>query len=318
MYGDVFKDEYIFPTLFTRGWGAYNSSFYWPNMANKKTMWTLKEYCKMTMFHCRRDRANHTNYLKIMFDRVFAEQFIAYNRGVPMGRKRDFNKKGNEKVTYKDAYGEKKQDPSNKENKNYYGTQMSNKMIMSPSYILEKRRDAHALFSHYRKAPYHKKCHDVWLTVTINTQDPRFKEFTKSKDGLKDKPAEVEIWFERMIKSPLLALLGCRKKTGDGLLGKVLGYFASTEWQGNGLPHLHIIMWLENRELLETGAFISTEEIKDNASEELYAAFKRQKHECRPKKCIQNELVGNQKCRLGYPKDFYEEEAIFDKEQCMF
>ena len=166
-------------------------------------------------------------------------------------------------------------------------------MIMSPSYILEKRRDAHTLFSHFRKAPHLKKCHDVWLTVTINTQDPRFKEFTKSKGGLKDKPAEVAIWFERMIKAPTLALFGCRNRNEAGLLGKVLGHFDATEWQGNGLPHLHIIIWLEDRELLETGAFISTEEIKDNASAELYAAFKRQKHECIVKKCTQKELVGN-------------------------
>ena len=138
-------------------------------------------------------------------------------------------------------------------------------MVMSPSYLLEKRRDAHELFSYFRKN-YNKRCHDIWLTVTVNTQSKLFKDFTDGTgnlEGLKHKPAEVEIWYERVIKAPIMDLCGCRKNDGEGIFGKVLGYFVATEFQGNGLPHLHMLIWLENRDLLETGAFISTEEIPE-------------------------------------------------------
>ena len=80
---------------------------------------------------------------------------------------------------------------------------------------------------------------------------------------MKNFPAEVEIWYERVIKAPIMDLCGCRKNDGEGIFGKVLGYFVATEFQGNGLPHLHMLIWLENRDLLETGAFISTEEIPE-------------------------------------------------------
>ena len=59
--------------------------------------------------------------------------------------------------------------------KEYYGTQLSDKIKNTPAHIMEKRKNFLALFRHFRDSPLRprqdapKEFHDLFITLTINT-----------------------------------------------------------------------------------------------------------------------------------------------------
>ena len=111
-----------------------------------------------------------------------------------------------------------------------------------------------ALFRYFRDV-HGKEFHDLWMTFTVNTNDKDYQSFIDHEAPAR-RPGDTMIWFEKMIRKPVLEMCGVHKADKTGIFGKVLGFCLATEFQGNGLPHLHIILWLENRDLLETGIFI--------------------------------------------------------------
>ena len=93
------------------------------------------------------------------------------------------------------------------------------------------------------------------MTLTVNPYDPLFKSFLSGEAPAR-RPADVLVWFNNIIRKPILDLCGVYKDDKKGIFGTVLGFAIATEFQGNGLPHLHLVLWLQDRELLKTGVFM--------------------------------------------------------------
>ncbi|KAL4098553.1 hypothetical protein QTP88_023139 [Uroleucon formosanum] len=115
------------------------------------------------------------------------------------------------------------------------------KLVVLPSYFTggprfmhERAQDALTYVRHYGSS-------DLFVTFTCN---PKWQEIQESL--LRGKkhyhhPDIIARVFNRKVKE-LIDLL-----TKGDLFGKVRCHIYSIEWQKRGLPHVHILLWLENR-----------------------------------------------------------------------
>ena len=103
-----------------------------------------------------------------------------------------------------------------------------------PRYMHERTQDAMTYVRHYGRP-------DLFITFTCN---PRWKEITDtllSGQTSSDRHDIIARVFHLKVKK-MMALLN-----KGSLFGNVRCFMYSVEWQKRGLPHIHILLWLEQR-----------------------------------------------------------------------
>ncbi|XP_078521565.1 uncharacterized protein LOC144790723 [Lissotriton helveticus] len=102
----------------------------------------------------------------------------------------------------------------------------------SPRYMHEKTQDAMTYVRHYGRP-------DLFLTFTCNPDWQDIKDQLFPKQKACDRHDIVARVFNLKVKT-LMKLL-----TQQGIFGSAKAYIFTIEWQKRGLPHVHILLWLE-------------------------------------------------------------------------
>jgi hypothetical protein len=95
------------------------------------------------------------------------------------------------------------------------------------------------------------------------------------------------------------------KKICDGYYGEVAGFVYTIEYQKCGLPHMHLLIFLEEQDKIRTveqvDAIISAQLPDSNVHPQLYSAISKcMLHgPCSPQRCIENNV-----CKKHFPKAF--------------
>ncbi|XP_060858512.1 uncharacterized protein LOC132935889 [Metopolophium dirhodum] len=103
-----------------------------------------------------------------------------------------------------------------------------------PRYMHERSQDALTYVRHYGSS-------DLFVTFTCNPKWQEIQEALLRGQKHYHRPDIIARVFNRKVKE-LIDLF----KKGD-LFGKVRYHIYSVEWQKRGLPHVHILLWLENQ-----------------------------------------------------------------------
>ncbi|XP_063912265.1 uncharacterized protein LOC135129114 [Zophobas morio] len=119
-------------------------------------------------------------------------------------------------------------------------TQLGNRVVLpssftgSPRYMHERTQDAMTYVRHYGRP-------DLFITFTCN---PQWKDIA---DALLpgQKPHDRHDIIARVFHLKVKAIMSLLTK--GNLFGKVCCFMYSVEWQKRGLPHIHILLWLEQR-----------------------------------------------------------------------
>ncbi|XP_063903784.1 uncharacterized protein LOC135123221 [Zophobas morio] len=119
-------------------------------------------------------------------------------------------------------------------------TQLGNRVVLpssftgSPRYMHERTQDAMTYVRHYGRP-------DLFITFTCN---PQWKDIA---DALLpgQKPHDRHDIIARVFHLKVKAIMSLLTK--GNLFGKVRCFMYSVEWQKRGLPHIHILLWLEQR-----------------------------------------------------------------------
>ena len=82
---------------------------------------------------------------------------------------------------------------------------------------------------------------DFFITVTCNAKWPEIKALLSSGQTINDRHDIVA----RVFRQKLLKLIDSIKVYQ--LFGKIKCYLYTIEWQKRGLPHAHILIWLQTR-----------------------------------------------------------------------
>ncbi|GKC44676.1 DNA helicase PIF1, ATP-dependent [Tanacetum coccineum] len=139
---------------------------------------------------------------------------------------------------------------------------LSSSFTGSPRYMMQNYLDAMTICRHYGYP-------DLFITFTCNPNWPEISRFM-DKRGLnsEDRPDVIT----RVFKIKLDSLM---KDLKDGhTFGHVKGIVYTIEFQKRGLPHCHILLWLEDEDKLTTTGkidhYISTEIPNKDDDPELY------------------------------------------------
>jgi hypothetical protein len=95
------------------------------------------------------------------------------------------------------------------------------------------------------------------------------------------------------------------KNIRDGYYGKVAGFVYTIEYQKRGLPHMHLLIFLEEQDKIRTveqvDAIISAQLPDSNVHPQLYSAISKcMLHgPCSLQRCIENNV-----CKKHFPKAF--------------
>ena len=95
------------------------------------------------------------------------------------------------------------------------------------------------------------------------------------------------------------------KKIRDGYYGEVAGFVYTIEFQKRGLPHMHLLIFLEEQDKIRTmeqvDTIISTQLPDPNVHPQLHSAISKcMLHgPCSPQRCIENNV-----CKKCFPKTF--------------
>ncbi len=116
-----------------------------------------------------------------------------------------------------------------------------------PRYMQQLTQDGFARARKYGKA-------DLFITFTCNPQWPEFHADGVLEPGqaVADRPDIIARVFSAKLKEFLDDLL---KKA---VLGRMIGYMWTIEWQKRGLPHLHFVGWLHEDHKIRTADDVDT------------------------------------------------------------
>ena len=102
------------------------------------------------------------------------------------------------------------------------------------------------------------------------------------------------------------------QKIRKGYFGAVAGLVYTIEYQKHGLPHMHLLIFLEEQDKIRTtkqiDAFISAQIPDVNIHPQLYAAVSKfMIHDCSPQRCVENG-----RCKKYFPKPFCAQTVMKD------
>jgi len=147
---------------------------------------------------------------------------------------------------------------------------------------------------------------DLFITMTANPAWPDIKDALLHGQTAAERPDVITRVFHAKLKS----LIGDIK---DGVLGEILGYLYTIEFQKRGLPHAHIIVFLKPHAKLRTpeqvDSLMSSEFPVDNPDLlELIKKF--MIHGPCGAQNLRSPCMENGVCTKGFPKPFNERTSI--------
>ncbi|XP_017227630.2 uncharacterized protein LOC108192562 isoform X3 [Daucus carota subsp. sativus] len=174
----------------------------------------------------------------------------------------------------------------------------------SPRYMQQNYQDCMAICRKFGSP-------DLFITFTCNPQWPEIKEYCDKVPHCI--PADRPDVMARVFKIKLELLL--EDLTDNHVLGKVIGVAYTIEFQKRGLPHAHIIVWLEESDKCHSTDDIDQlicAEIPDKESDEIgYDAVSRHMiHGPCGAYNIECPCMKDGKCTKYYPKEFTNETTI--------
>ncbi|GJW89245.1 hypothetical protein Tco_0164585 [Tanacetum coccineum] len=193
------------------------------------------------------------------------------------------------------------------------GVQLRGKKVLlpssftgSPRYMMQNYLDAMTICKFYGYP-------DLFITFTCNPNWPEISRFT-SERGLKseDRPDIVTRVFKMKLDSLMKDLKDRR------MFGRVKGAVYTIEFQKRGLPHCHILLWLETEDKITTTAkidkYISAEIPNKDEDPDLYQIVTDHMMHgpCGPENPSCPCTV-DFKCTKKFPKQFNETTVIDDK-----
>ncbi|XP_076047306.1 uncharacterized protein LOC143028827 [Oratosquilla oratoria] len=131
--------------------------------------------------------------------------------------------------------------------------------VGGPRYMKERQQDALAFVTHYGSP-------DFFITFTMN---PKWKELRAAvvemkgnpNTGCCDRPDMVSWVFKLKVEALIDDF------TKNHIVGRVKAFLYSIEWQKRGLPHVHILLWMEYKVTAEFVDEIICAEIPDKEKE---------------------------------------------------
>ncbi|XP_076029108.1 uncharacterized protein LOC143017956 [Oratosquilla oratoria] len=167
--------------------------------------------------------------------------------------------------------------------------------IGSPRYWKERTQDAMCYGREYGRP-------DLFITFTCN---PKWDEITENLQNGQN-PADRHDIVARVFKQKLNKMMDVLVKKKSGIFGKVKAYIYTVEWQKRGLPHAHILLWLEQIIHADKTDLITSAEIPDpSIDRELYNIVVNQMvHGPCGDHNNQSPCMNNSKCSKKYPKAF--------------
>jgi hypothetical protein len=176
--------------------------------------------------------------------------------------------------------------------------------VGSPRYMTQRYFDAMAVVAKFGKP-------DLFITFTCNPDWPEIQDNLAPGEKAYERPDLCSRVFHMYLQEFLKDLIE------RGVLGKVIGYAYTIEWQKRSLPHCHITLILAPGDKIESPQDIDRvvsaelpqpEDVRDTSQNELLKlVLKHQIHgpclEDRTQPCLDTEGV----CTRQYPKQFSSE-----------
>ncbi|XP_076059364.1 uncharacterized protein LOC143035974 [Oratosquilla oratoria] len=177
--------------------------------------------------------------------------------------------------------------------------------VGGPRYMKQRQQDALAFVTNYGSP-------DFLITFTMNPRWEELNEAIEQTDSSSasrhrsdnDRPDLVSRIFKLKVDSIMDDL------TNKNIFGRVKAFLYSIEWQKRGLPHVHILLWMEERVNAELVGSVISAEIPDKEKEPrlhdivtkcmIHGPCKGfdESHVC----CQRKSVNGNDKCQKGFPK----------------
>ncbi|XP_076062385.1 uncharacterized protein LOC143037725 [Oratosquilla oratoria] len=177
--------------------------------------------------------------------------------------------------------------------------------VGGPRYMKQRQQDALAFVTNYGSP-------DFFITFTMNPRWEELNEAIEQTDSSSasrhrsdnDRPDLVSRIFKLKVDSIMDDL------TNKNIFGRVKAFLYSIEWQKRGLPHVHILLWMEERVNAELVGSVISAEIPDKEKEPrlhdivtkcmIHGPCKGfdESHVC----CQRKSVNGNDKCQKGFPK----------------
>ncbi|XP_076037203.1 uncharacterized protein LOC143022743 [Oratosquilla oratoria] len=110
--------------------------------------------------------------------------------------------------------------------------------VGGPRYMKERQQDALAFVTSYGSP-------DFFITFTMNPQWKELQEAIACTSKGSVQPCDRPDLVSRIFKLKVDALMD--DLTKKHIFGRVKAHLYSTEWQKRGLPHVHILLWMEHR-----------------------------------------------------------------------
>ncbi|PLW26213.1 hypothetical protein PCASD_26028 [Puccinia coronata f. sp. avenae] len=172
--------------------------------------------------------------------------------------------------------------------------------VGSPRCMSQLYHDAMAICRKYRTP-------SLFITMTANPNWPEVKAVIPEGEKAVDHPMELVRIFRQKVKALMFQIVQME------LLGRVLSYVSTIEFQKRGLPHLHLMVTLDPRDRPSTPEEVNLlvlAEIPDKEQElELYASTTEQMLHG---PCKGRAFWREGGCNIGFPKPFTPRTVIID------
>jgi hypothetical protein len=184
----------------------------------------------------------------------------------------------------------------------------------SPRYVEKHFQDAMAIVRRFGKP-------DLFVTMTCNPQWEEILENLKEGQTSSDRPDIVDRVFRLKVKEMINQI------TKVQIFGKSLCWMYPVEYQGRGLPHIHLLLTLTKEDKILNANDVDSRGISARIPDidkdpELYDLIKRNMihgpcGELNPESpCMEETRDSNgnmiRKCSKGYPKPFQEETIVLE------
>lgn len=172
--------------------------------------------------------------------------------------------------------------------------------IILPSNFQNGPRQTHQAYQDAMAISRFYKSLDLFITMTANPNWPEVKDALKPGQNASDRPDLVARVFSQ--KSEHLIHLIMKK----GILGKAVAQVHTIEYQKRGLPHMHLLIILDENSKFHTpedvDKAVSAELPDPTLDSELFTLVSSAMyHKCQNGKCIKD---GETRCTKGFPKPY--------------
>ncbi|XP_071565387.1 uncharacterized protein [Temnothorax nylanderi] len=226
-------DALQYPLLFCRGEDGYSIAL---PQRDPQTKLPLKNTVSAASFYSyrvmvRQGEVNHLVYFRSLFSQFLVDMYAKIEtERLNYIRNNQAQLRADSYIHLRDAVGKQDADVA----------QLGQMVVLpssftgGPRYMHERTQDA-MTYVRYHGRP------DLFITFTCN---PKWKDITDvllSGQKSHDRHDIIARVFHLKVKK-MMALLN-----KGNLFGKVWCFMYSVEWQKRGLPHIHILLWLEQR-----------------------------------------------------------------------